>query len=99
MRIHSGSEYSRFPHSARGRYSSQLQTGIPERQSTGRIAQGRRSSDASTGDKEEVQAFLGYHNHKRDEQGRRLVVQNGYLPEREFLAPRWTIETSSASGA
>lgn len=36
---------------------------------------------------EEVQEFLGHHDHKRDEQGRRLVVRNGYLPEREFLAP------------
>jgi transposase-like protein len=36
---------------------------------------------------EEVQEFLDHHDHKRDEQGRRLVVRNGYLPEREFLAP------------
>ncbi len=31
---------------------------------------------------EEVEVFLAAHEHMRDEQGRRLVIRNGYLPER-----------------
>lgn len=33
----------------------------------------------------EVEAFIGQHAHRRDEQGKRLVVKNGSLPEREIL--------------
>jgi transposase-like protein len=33
----------------------------------------------------EVAAFLELHAERRDEQGRRLVVRNGYLPERDIL--------------
>jgi transposase-like protein len=33
----------------------------------------------------EVDAFLERHEPRRDEQGRRLVVRNGHLPEREIL--------------
>ena len=31
---------------------------------------------------EEVEAFVAAHEHIRDAQGRRLVIRNGYLPER-----------------
>jgi putative transposase len=33
----------------------------------------------------EVDAFIALHDHRRDERGRRLVVRNGSLPEREIL--------------
>tara|TARA_R110002072_G_C7973240_1_gene535028 strand:+ start:9564 stop:9788 length:225 start_codon:yes stop_codon:yes gene_type:complete len=33
----------------------------------------------------EVDDFLAEHSGRRDEQGRRLVVRNGSLPEREIL--------------
>ena len=33
----------------------------------------------------EVDAFIALHDHRRDERGRRLVVRNGNLPEREIL--------------
>ena len=33
----------------------------------------------------EVEAFIAVHDHRRDQQGRRLVVKNGSLPEREIL--------------
>ncbi|WP_233903594.1 IS256 family transposase [Stieleria maiorica] len=33
----------------------------------------------------EVEAFIDQHDDRRDEQGRRLVVKNGSLPEREIL--------------
>jgi transposase-like protein len=33
----------------------------------------------------EVDAFIALHDHRRDQQGRRLVVRNGSLPEREIL--------------
>ncbi len=33
----------------------------------------------------EVDAFIELHDHRRDEEGRRLVVKNGRLPERELL--------------
>ncbi len=33
----------------------------------------------------EVDAFTALHDHRRDERGRRLVVRNGNLPEREIL--------------
>ena len=31
---------------------------------------------------EEVEAFVAAHTHIRDKEGRRLVIRNGYLPER-----------------
>lgn len=33
----------------------------------------------------EMEAFIASHGHRTDEQGRRLVVRNGNLPEREIL--------------
>ena len=33
----------------------------------------------------EVEAFIAMHDHRRDDRGRRLVVRNGSLPEREIL--------------
>ncbi|MCO6042413.1 hypothetical protein NG895_00700 [Aeoliella sp. ICT_H6.2] len=33
----------------------------------------------------EVDDFIARHAHRTDEQGRRLVVRNGHLPEREIL--------------
>ena len=33
----------------------------------------------------EVDAFIETHQHRRDEEGRRLVVKNGSLPAREIL--------------
>lgn len=33
----------------------------------------------------EVEEFVGRHQHIRDENGRQVVVRNGYLPEREIL--------------
>jgi putative transposase len=33
----------------------------------------------------EVEAFIAQHEDRRDDRGRRLVVKNGSLPEREIL--------------
>lgn len=33
----------------------------------------------------EVEEFIGKHQHVRDENGRQVVVRNGYLPERDIL--------------
>lgn len=33
----------------------------------------------------EVEAFIAMHDQRRDDRGRRLVVKNGNLPEREIL--------------
>jgi len=40
----------------------------------------------------EVEAFLEEHSGKRDEQGRRLVVRNGYLPTRELMTGAGQLE-------
>jgi transposase-like protein len=39
----------------------------------------------------EVDAFIAHHDHRRDQQGRRRVVRNGSLPEREILTGAGTI--------
>jgi transposase-like protein len=39
----------------------------------------------------ELQVFLDAHGAERDEQGRRAVVRNGYLPEREILTGIGTV--------
>jgi hypothetical protein len=39
----------------------------------------------------ELQVFLDAHGVERDEQGRRAVVRNGYLPEREILTGIGTV--------
>jgi putative transposase len=41
---------------------------------------------------EEVQQFLLEHAQRRDEEGRRLVVRNGYLPSRELLTGAGRLE-------
>ena len=40
----------------------------------------------------EVEAFVGRHGDRRDEQGRRLVVRNGSLPTREILTGAGPVE-------
>ncbi|QDU94807.1 IS256 family transposase [Lignipirellula cremea] len=40
----------------------------------------------------EVEAFLLEHHHRRDDQGRRLVIKNGTLPAREILTGAGPIE-------
>lgn len=40
----------------------------------------------------EVAEFLGRHEDRRDEQGRRLVVRNGHLPSREILTGAGPLE-------
>jgi putative transposase len=40
----------------------------------------------------EVQEFLDAHAHRVDEQGRRYVIRNGHLPERQFLIAAGPIE-------
>jgi len=40
----------------------------------------------------EVNSFIQDHQHRRDEDGRRLVVKNGSLPAREILTGAGTIE-------
>lgn len=42
----------------------------------------------------EVEAFLAKHQDRRDEQGRRLVVRNGYLPSREILTGAGALEVT-----
>jgi putative transposase len=40
----------------------------------------------------EVQEFFDAHAHRVDEQGRRYVIRNGHLPERQFLIAAGLIE-------
>lgn len=42
----------------------------------------------------EVEAFVTSHQHRRDEDGRRLVVKNGKLPSREILTGAGPIEVA-----
>ncbi len=42
----------------------------------------------------EVSEFLLQHSERRDEQGKRLVVRNGYLPSRELLTGAGRLEVS-----
>ena len=42
----------------------------------------------------EVSEFLLQHSDRRDEQGKRLVVRNGYLPSRELLTGAGRLEVS-----
>ena len=46
----------------------------------------------------EVCEFLLEHSDRCDEQGRRLVVRNGYLPERELLTGVGRLEVSQPRG-
>lgn len=42
----------------------------------------------------EIEAFLEEHSGKRDEEGRRLVVRNGYLPRREVMTGAGQLEVN-----
>lgn len=44
----------------------------------------------------EVKEFLARHSHRRDDQGRRQVVRNGYLPSREIQTGAGSLEVQQA---